>query len=456
MFQQVQPPTFSARLHQPHMRPAYTTESLGVVLRDGRDPGGQELAAIMPRYQFSDEDVMAISAYLSTLSAQRSPGVDDREIHFAMVLSENVPSADRDAVLETMRLFVDWHNQHLRHDRSRPNFSPFHRSPFVPLERFWNFSVLTVKGESSSWQQQVEDFYQTKPFFAIVSGLVHGSWAPIAEFCDRKSVPCILPITDLPVPGAQGGYSVYFSEGLTLEAKVLADYLVKSDPTINRVVQLAAADAFGQTPSLVLERKLKARRPELPQEVITFHNSAELSASLAEVSPLLHEGDALVIWPGSQVQSDVEVVLKHMPRTGLTFLPSRTIPLTSKISDGFAARLRFVEPHEITVTSHPRSFIVRAWMRTRGLDITRPTMQFEAYYALSLLEAALMNIREDYHRDYLIERIERESEKDLNPGIYPRLALGPTQRFASKGAFIVRVDTKQPSRLIPVSEWVVP
>ena len=88
MFQQVQPPTFSARLHQPHMRPAYTTESLAVTLKKGQDPSGQELAAIMPRYQLTEKDVVALTAYLKTLSVKLSPGVDDREIHFVMVMSD--------------------------------------------------------------------------------------------------------------------------------------------------------------------------------------------------------------------------------------------------------------------------------------------------------------------------------------------------------------------------------
>ena len=240
MFQQVQPARFSARLRQPHMRSAYTKESLSVTLRDGQDSGGQELAAIMPRYQLSDEDIAALMSYLKTLSAQVSPGVDDREIHFAMVFSDNVPKTDRGAVLETMRVLVVWHNRHLRYDRARPNFSPYHRSPFVPLERFWSFSVLTLTGVNDSWRKQVEDFYQKKPFFAVVSGLVRGSWLPIGEFCDHTRVPCLLPITDLPVAGAQGGYSVYFSEGLTLEAKVLADYLLHSEPQRTRIVQMAA------------------------------------------------------------------------------------------------------------------------------------------------------------------------------------------------------------------------
>ncbi|MCA9468821.1 MAG: hypothetical protein KC643_25740, partial [Nitrospira sp.] len=97
LFQQVQPSRFIGRLHQPHMRPAYTPETLGDVLRNGTDPAGQTLAAIMPRYELSNEDVSALTAYLGGLSSQISPGVDKQEIQFATVFSDNVPAADREA-----------------------------------------------------------------------------------------------------------------------------------------------------------------------------------------------------------------------------------------------------------------------------------------------------------------------------------------------------------------------
>ena len=47
-----------------------------------RDPAGQELAAIMPRYQLSEKDVVALTSYLKTLSAELSPGVDDQRNPF--------------------------------------------------------------------------------------------------------------------------------------------------------------------------------------------------------------------------------------------------------------------------------------------------------------------------------------------------------------------------------------
>ena len=78
----------------------------------------------------------------------------------------------------------------------------------------------------------------------------------------------------------------------------------------------------------------------------------------------------MVIWPGADAHLAVEAVMQQRPSAGLIVLPSRAISLTSTApDDDFVNRLRFVEPHEITVTNHPRSFVVRAWMRTRGLDI---------------------------------------------------------------------------------------
>lgn len=457
MFQQVQPPRFAARLHQPHMRPAYTTASLGITLREGQDPAGQRLAAIMPRYRLTDADVEALSAYLATLSSTPPPGIDDREIHFATVFSEDVPAAERDAALRTMQKYVDWHNTHLTFDRARPNFSPYHRSDFVPLERIWRLSVWTVTGQPGTWRDQIETFYQQAPAFALVGGMVQGPWTPLAEFCDHHTLPCLLPNTDLPkIENAQGGYSVYFSEGLTLEAKVLAHDLTRPDSPTQQVIQLAATDAFGQTPAQVMERLLASWRPDLPLTRIAFDEKSDLSAMLKEISSQLQAGTTLVIWPGARIQSVMTALRQTTLGGERILLPSRTIPFALKVAGDLPRHIRFIEPHEITVTSHPRSFEVRAWMRTRGLEINHPTLQFQTYYAWSLLEAALAGIREDYFRDYLLERIERESEKDLNPGIYPRLALGPTQRFAAKGAYIVRLDPDQPGRLLAVSDWIVP
>jgi hypothetical protein len=48
----------------------------------------------------------------------------------------------------------------------------------------------------------------------------------------------------------------------------------------------------------------------------------------------------------------------------------------------------------------------------------------------------------------------------LNKGegttIYPRLSLGPTQRFASKGGYIVRFADTGSDKLVAESGWIIP
>ncbi len=62
-----------------------------------------------------------------------------------------------------------------------------------------------------------------------------------------------------------------------------------------------------------------------------------------------------------------------------------------------------------------------------------------------------------FSRDYFIERVEHMTEQSLSSSaIYPRLSLGPGQRFASRGSYVARFPKDGESMLMPVSEWIVP
>jgi hypothetical protein len=58
--------------------------------------------------------------------------------------------------------------------------------------------------------------------------------------------------------------------------------------------------------------------------------------------------------------------------------------------------------------------------------------------------------------DYLIERLEDTVEHRLVTGYYPRLALGPHQRFASKGGFLTRYDASGRAGMVADGEWRTP
>ena len=457
MYRKIQPDRYAARLHQPRMRPAYTLGSLGTTLRGGADAAGAPLATIMPRYQLTDADVAALDAYLHTLSAHVDPGVDQREVRLATVFSANVPAAERAAMLSTLQAYIKWRNEHLAYNVARPGFSINNRSEFIATDRKLALAVWDLQGEESTWQAQLDQHYQANPVYALVGGVVHGSWNGPAKFCDGHRIPCLFPDTELPAwPASAHGYTMYFSAGLVLEAKTVATFIARNDARQQRIVQIAADDSFGQVPAKVFQQALDAQNAHgAASRTITFRDRAELDAALRA-----NGSDAkqtLIVWPGNDAKMVLDALVANKPQASQIILPSRAISTATSMQSGeLASRLRFANPYELKPASHYKIFETRAWLRTRGLGRDYPNTRLKAFYAMSLLNAAVTENRDDYYRDYLLERMEDVSQNDMNPGMYPALALGPGDRYAAKGAKIVRLDPEQPGTLVAISDWIAP
>jgi hypothetical protein len=80
-------------------------------------------------------------------------------------------------------------------------------------------------------------------------------------------------------------------------------------------------------------------------------------------------------------------------------------------------------------------------------------IQFNAYFTLAVVDHSLMNLAGNFSRDYFIENVEHETEGTPNPGVFPNLSLGPGQRFASKGSYIVKVSN---GKIEAASSWIIP
>lgn len=455
-FYQVQPSRFKNRLNQPRMRPAYTEATLARALREGTDPAGHQLAAIMPRYRLTDRDIVALTAYLHTLSANIDPGVDARDIQLATVFSANVAPAERQAILGTMRAYVDWHNMFLDKNLVRPGFSAYGGSQFLPVDRRWVLSVWTLKGKASTWRAQLNAQYRNRPVFALIGGKVDGAWRGPARFCDAHRLPCLFPDTSLPAwPIRPYSYTVYFSAGLILQANVAAQFASNLAKNGRHVAQIVAADAFGRVPGRHFEHAFTAGGYALSRPTVVYHDPGELAAVLAANAHLGKR--VLVVWPGTDVQSAIQVLAKVAPPDALIVLPSRAVPAARAIVRGpLAAHLRFVDPYELNPGRHPKSYETRGWLHARRLGTDHIRLRFKAYYVMSLLDGAMFEMSNDLYRDYLLERIEDESQKDLNPGMYPRISIGPGERIAVKAAEVVKFSSNRGRTLVPVSNWIVP
>ena len=83
-------------------------------------------------------------------------------------------------------------------------------------------------------------------------------------------------------------------------------------------------------------------------------------------------------------------------------------------------------------------------------------MQADTYLACGLLAETLSHMADSFIPDYLVERLESLLEHRILTAYYPRLALAPNQRFASKGGYIVRFAEPSGGQLVAASDWIVP
>jgi cytochrome c553 len=457
-YKESQPKSFWVELRQPRLRPAYTNETLANAIRGGVAPTGRELASIMPRYDLSDRDMANLIAYMRTISVEDDPGVGEKKIHLATIVSDDTDPTLRDAFLKTINIFAEWTNKDLSSQIARPNFSPYYRSEFIDSFKLWEVHTWRLEGPQDTWPEQLEAYYAEQPVFAAVSGLVKGAWKPVGDFCDAKRLPCVFPNTMLPrVEDAEGNYTLYFSGGLHLEGEVLSRFLAKGETAPKTILQLRADSAYGRTPAGAFAQAAARDLPETEVETRGFATDEEVAAAIAEAAANAGDIDTLVIWPGDHAEAAVEALNRHVPDIATIALPSPAFEVTrEKIDPALHDRVRLTFPYEKPSGYHPRSFRVRAWMRSRGLPLPDWRMQYQTYYALTMLQYGFEHLLTDFYRDYLIEIIEHEAENKLNPGTHPNLALGPGQRFASKGAHVIALDAEAPKGHKAVSGWIVP
>ncbi len=458
LFKESQSKLFWARMRSSYQRPAYTDESLALAIREGIDPSGRKLSSLMPRYKINDHDMAGLTAYLKNLSSHNDPGVDENTIYFATVVSQNANADNKNAMLSTIEKFVEWLNLETKGNLDHPNFSPSYRSDFAKAFRIWNHEVWELSDNPAEWPKELAAHYQKKPVFALIGGMAEGNWAPIHEFCEKNSVPCLFPLTQLPPVEQPGHYSIYFNQGLLLEAKAIAKYLLKEkkpDPAAPIAV-FHADDVEGSKPARVFIQTLSADKA-LAVESIPVKDMESFRLEWTKYMESHPRIGKVVVWPGKLGSAILSELAARAQTIEQIFLPSELLQadLTS-VSKELAPKLYFSYPYELPTAYHPRAFRVRAWMNTRRLPISNARVQFNTYYALNLLQYGLEHVVDHFSRDYLLEYIEHEAENALNPGTFPRLSLGPEQRFASKGAYLVQLDASGMQPVKPVSSWIVP
>lgn len=448
LYQESQSSLYDARVRDPRLRPAYTPETLATAVREGRDPAGRALDPLMPRYSVSDEEMAGLTAYLQGLSAAPSPGVDGETIHFATVVTEGVDPGRRKAMLDVMEAYVRWKNAETRHSAQRIGSSPWYRDEFQGSYRQWRLHVWELRGPAGTWPEQLAAYQRDQPVFAVLSGLGAGSWRPVHDFCEKAEVPCLFPNTGLPVVDPPGAYALYLSAGLPVEAQALARYLADSP---ERIVQVYRDVDEGRTPARAFRGALGAAarladRAVPPGQALTPVFWKRL---VEETRPA-----TLVLWLDDKDAATLRDAAD-------AFAPVRRVVLSASllgegepaVPAGLREKVLLTWPYALPGHEEPLIYRVRAWMRARRIERAHERLQLATWFALAVADHSLTHVVDNFSRDYFVESVEEETENALDPGLFPSLSLGPGQRFASKGCYIVRLAD---GGVAAVSGWIVP
>ena len=423
-------------------RPPYTEALIARAIATGVDAAGEALDPLMPRYRLDAREMKAITAYLLTLSAQPSPGVDDRDIHFATVIQPGVSAEKRRAMLDVMHAFVKDKDANARHDEARRDAGNMR---MYRAYRKWVLHEWELTGPRDTWGAQLDALYAKQPVFALVGGLGHESWQPIHEFSERQGVPTVFPQADLPMLSGPNQYTIYFSRGVTLEAQVLATY-IRDQPEAGPLVQVYRRDGPGAVAAAAFHAALK---PETPIQDIALGGpvDAALWKAVAAAKP-----GAVVLWLGANdveqasLPGDTPVYLSHQLLNG-----KRPEMLTNRV-----ANLRLIDPGDLPPRREARLLRSKLWLHNKGIAPGDEAVQINTEFAMTVVSDVIGHMADSFSRDFFVERVEHVVAQTPMPSTFAQVSLGPGQRFAAKGASIVQLVPGDKPGMKALSAWIVP
>ena len=435
-------------------RPPYTDATLAHALSTGIDPSGRELNQAMPRYDLKDDDMAILTHYLWSLSARVSPGAEGDTIRLATVITEEVSAEDQEAMLVPMNNHVAWHNTHANGLGNRM-YGSIGGKEMAGSFRKLSLSIWRLKGAPETWERQLEDFLAKEPVFALVGGITYGEWKPIHAFCEAQKLPCLFPITDLPVISETDWYTQYFSKGYYQEGQAVARYLNSLDEPgpAGRILQLVQEGPAGRDLATGFRETWKelgqGEAKEIRLSPGDLKNLAVLQAILQKEQPT-----AVLLWTGAGALGAIESLADQAGRPGKVFLSSRLLGTQVMAIPEKARPFTWITYPYRDPQEEPK-FSRYANSLLAGLGNHKPETRIstQTYSMLQLFQAIQVDMDRNLYRDNVMDRLGMMRDAVLPD--YLRLSFGPGQRYASKGCFLMQLSPGPEPKLIRKSDWVI-
>jgi hypothetical protein len=441
-------------LPSPPDRSAYSESALERAIREGIGADGRPLDYLMPRYDLDDDSMYELIGYLSRLSSGRVPGVTESTLHFATIVTPDADPVVRDGMINVLEQYFAEKNSRYIGESATPLLQGG-RPVQARVQRNWQLHVWPLSGAPETWEAQLDERLRHEPVFAVISGLAGATWEPVHRFCERQAIPCLLPNVDLPVVDTDDFDSIYFSQGVLLEAQLIASRLAPDRPSPEgangrRVVQVFRDGDIGAAAAARLREALPARQPTVERTLRAGDGPKQLAQALAGTQ----QGDTLVLWLRA---SDLAALPAPPAGISAAYVSGLMGGLEhAPLAPAWRSLARMAYPYELPDQRSLRLNYPLGWFRLRKIPVVDERVQVNTYIACSVLLETLASMVDEFVRDYLVERVEVMLDSRIVNGYYTRLGLAPGQRFASKGGYLVRFLDPAGARIVADGDWIVP
>ncbi len=447
---------FSDQYQKNLLRPAYTDDSLAEALLLGVDPSGRQLNDVMPVYNFDEINMEIMVHYLKNLTVNFSPGVDEKTITFATVVTDDVPKKQKETMYEMIDAYVRDRNSQDRYQERRAKEGPFYKLETYTAYRRIDLKKWELHGEPETWQSQLETYYEKDKVFALIGGISTREWKPIHDFCEQYKIPSLFPITDYPVISDSDWYTLYFSKGFYQEGETVARYLrgTKDFKSLKIVQVFRENDMQGEHLARGFEETRKLLKQSPPENII-LNEGETINDTFWQKLVSSYEADVFLLWlPPDDIGSiDALALVDGRPRQVFISSTQQKEALFT-LSDSVRDFVYITYPYELPQDGRIKKLAMKKWLQIRKIQFTDMEVQGKLFFLNRIITGALTAMRRDYYRDRFFEGIDMMIDQYYTVPVYPNMSFGPAQRYASKGCYIVQLDSGDNPQLVKKSDWV--
>jgi len=414
---------------------AFNEATFARAIEKGVDPSGNRLATVMPRYDFTPDELADLTAYMKRIAADRDPGLSDTAINVGCLL----PDAGRQGEIgQAMRSVLSSY------------FAEVNAQGGIYGRRI---EVRFGEAADKDARAQAERFLERERVFALAGGVMAGAEEDLTRLAAEREVPVVGPFTLFPQTSAPLNRQVfYLFSGLEEQARALVDFAAQKSPDA-KAGAAALVYAEGDLPAGVgqaVEQQFHKDGWKAVRVLKYSHEGFDASRLAREAG-----GAGVLLFLGTGAEESA--LLAEAAKTDWT----PTVLLLGPLSgpEVFTAPAAFRQKIFLAFPSSPSDQTqdgvaeFRAFARRHQLPQRHLAAQISAYCGAKILVEGLKRAGRELSREKLIESLEGLYE--YNTGLTPPITYGPNRRVGAVGAYVIAVDLAN-RQFVPASNWITP